>query len=371
MGDNCAICAVEYRAGEGVVCGTCKQAFHLACAGLLPADLDCISELNKRWHCAECVRSGRKLRSGSVSSLTSASRQLAASNATSLSQNVVGRSNSGSSSDSTVKQPAASGGATLSQDAVDRLFTELMSIKSMQKSLVNDMSSMRDTQLQMREDINNRFVEFQDEMVKCNSRLEEHDRLLATLSAAISDIDARVSQTESDIRAVNAPGDSTSVGNTAAQGNSFLDMNDIIAEFSERQKRVRNIMLFGVKEAQGASGVERAAADRTYMTGIFSYLGVNPVVSSLSRVGTAAAGKNRPLRVVLRTGEDVHAVMRKAKKLRDHDDYKGVYISQDQTPRQQQLYNNVKSQLMARRARGESNLKIRMVSGTPTIINLN
>ena len=55
-----------------------------------------------------------------------------------------------------------------------------------------------------------------------------------------------------------------------------------------------------------------------------------------------------------------------------HDSqFKNIKISFDRTPRQQEVYKQLKAQLNDRLVKGESNLKIRYFNGTPKIVSLN
>lgn len=247
----------------------------------------------------------------------------------------------------------------------------------MQKTLVDSVSRMNDSHVQLREELNIKYDNLHSVFADCNKRLSDHDTLLAAHSDAISDINAKLLRIENNMKVsagdnpANNAGSPNFLRDIADTGDLHTNIDDIILEFDERQRRASNVMLFGVPEDQSLNTVERKQADTDYVTRLFSHVGINPDVSDVSRVGTVAAGKRRPVRVVLRKKEMVRDVLNRAKRLRQSQDYKNVYISSDQTPRQQKLYRKVKNQLTERIAGGEQNLKIRYVSGRPTIVNLN
>lgn len=344
---DCPACLKKCLAEDTLACIACMKTYHSGCAGLLPADLTCIKELAKKWKCAGCLQAGRKHRSGSVSGPT--------------------KQNDASSSSE----------ASFSQNMFNKLFAELATIKTMQQSIADDVAAIRTSHAQLRADMEVRFAELHSQIKECNTGLTGHDTLLAAHSDAISDMSVKVLKIESDIEALKGvPVTTSHHGSGSARINAaavdeHLGIDEMMAEFTERQKRARNVIVFGVPESRNDNNAERRIADKDWVDRVFSYLGASPVISSVSRLGTIAENKRRPLKVVLQSDEYVRTVLQKSKNLRGHQEYSNIYVSSDQTPRQQRLYRSVRDQLRERTARGESNLKIRMVSGIPTIVNLN
>ena len=79
----------------------------------------------------------------------------------------------------------------------------------------------------------------------------------------------------------------------------------------------------------------------------------------------------RPVKVTVKSQQDVLNIIRKATSLNSSDQHKDVRLSFDRTPKQLVLYRQLKQQLEDRIKKGETNLKIRYYNGTPRIVRLN
>lgn len=344
MTNKCPVCSTNSTSPDSVTCLSCQFTFHPACVQLLPSDLDYIRDVCKKWQCSACLQTGRKHRSGSVTS--------------------------GSSKQQTPnsQQPAM-------EDHFNRLFSELSGIKTLQQTMGEDISRIKDSQARLREEINSKCNQLQDELVACNTRLADHDVALSEHSGAIREINEKLQKIEAEIIRTNtgpySTGDSNPPGRTVSDIGWDRNIDDIVAEFGERQKRASNVIIFGAPESRNGSGGERKIADELFVNQIFSYLGVSAEISDVSRIGRVAGDKVRPLKITLQSEAQVKAVLGNVKKLRDNDSYTNVRVSLDRTPMQQQRYRIVKTQLAERLANGERDLRIRFVSGVPTIVSLN
>ena len=70
-------------------------------------------------------------------------------------------------------------------------------------------------------------------------------------------------------------------------------------------------------------------------------------------------GFKRHLRVSLENKRSRNYILRNAKKLKDHADWKDVYISPDLTKKQQESERNLRDELIRRRQSGEQNIMIK------------
>lgn len=339
MTNKCPVCSAGSTPPDSIICSSCSLTFHPKCVQLLPTDIDYIKDVCKKWQCSACLQVGRKHRSGSVTS--------------------------GSS-----KQQISDGRGPTIDEQFNRLFSELSDIKSMQRSMgvdisrINeDISRINDSQAQVISEMNARCASLQNEIESCSAVLVGHTDLLNEHSTTVSNLSTRLVNIEAELRAMKS--------NTGGNASASSEMDEVVSEIAERQRRARNVMIFGVAEAQGGGAEERKAADRQFVTTLFSFLGSNATVLKVLRVGTFTHDKKRPLKVVVSSEGDVLNIIRGAGILRGNDDYRGVSVSFDRTPRQIVQYKEVKRQLDSRKADGERNLKLRYVSGVPKIVHLN
>lgn len=333
------MCSVGSTPPDSIICSSCSLTFHPACVQLLPSDIDYIKDVSKKWQCSACLQVGRKHRSGSITS-GSSRQQIFDSQRPSI------------------------------DEQFNRLFSELSDIKSMQRNMgvdisrINeDISRIKDSQVQVISEMNAKCASLQGEIESCSAVLVSHTDLLNEHSTTVSNLSTRLVNIEADLRAMKS--------NTGCNASASFETDEVVSEIAERQRRSRNVMIFGVAEAQGSGAEERKAADNQFVTTLFSFLGSNVTVVKVLRVGTFTQDRKRPLKVVVNSEGDVLNIIRGARRLRENVDYRGVSVSFDRTPRQISQYKEVKRQLDNRKADGERNLKLRYVSGVPKIVHLN
>lgn len=151
-------------------------------------------------------------------------------------------------------------------------------------------------------------------------------------------------------------------------------VEEVIEEVMERQKRSRNVIMFNIPEQQEKMDrARRLDNERTFVLGVLDVVNKDCNASdvTIARLGKYNASRTRPVRVTFKNDSDVHRAIRGAKNLKENGNYSNVRLSFDRTPKQIELYGNVKRQLDERKRNGEQNLGIRYRNGNPIIVNLN
>lgn len=155
------------------------------------------------------------------------------------------------------------------------------------------------------------------------------------------------------------------------------NFEELVAEVGERELRKRNLIVFGVPEpSSDLDRVCRVAKDVTEVSLLLKSVDPGTDVSGvkprrLGRYDSSNATKPRPILVTLDSESAVHAVIRNSKILKNIADYSRVSISFDKTPRQLQVYRDLRVELQTRTAAGETDLRIKYIRGVPKIIRLN
>ncbi|KAJ3658854.1 hypothetical protein Zmor_010572 [Zophobas morio] len=147
---------------------------------------------------------------------------------------------------------------------------------------------------------------------------------------------------------------------------------DVVSEVMERQIRKQNLVLFNVPEQPiNLSRDEALIRDRDSVNNILLHINSAYDVSSgsIQRMGKYLAGKNRPVKVLLKNEQEVQNIIRFAKQLKNSTQYKHIFVAFDRTPRQIEYYKLLKDEMDLRTTNGESGLKIRYVKGVPKILN--
>lgn len=204
----------------------------------------------------------------------------------------------------------------------------------------------------------------QDDLKSRFSKLEE--KLTQSFQTDINSVKTSISQLQADVTNLKSTSPQPSF-----QDNSFDDM---LNEFTERQKRKNNIVVFGMTEAAELQKEERVELDKARISEILEFSNITrPDHENLKviRLGRFTPNKSRPIKVILDNEELVKQIIRKAKDMRRHDQFKGIFVSYDKTPRQMDQYQQVKRNLNERLSNGETNLRIMYVNGNPIIKSLN
>lgn len=186
-------------------------------------------------------------------------------------------------------------------------------------------------------------------------RCSSTDRL-AEIRAMLGDISNRLAALEK-----RAPSPATDFFETVA------------AEVSDRMRRERNIMIFGMPERQSATDKNQV---EEVLNMIKSPGNVVVAAEDIRRVGKrtaadVAANKHRPIKVTLRSRSDVISILRNKAKLRGVARFNSVSLKGDETPRQRDLLKRCRDQLKERMDRGEVDLTIKYVNGSPAVIQKN
>nr|CAH7743933.1 unnamed protein product [Callosobruchus chinensis] len=152
---------------------------------------------------------------------------------------------------------------------------------------------------------------------------------------------------------------------------SNTQFEDIVQEVLERQNRRCNVIIFGLKEQSITSKDERLALEKSEVVKVLTHVTESVTVTNIRRLGKYDRNRTsaRPVKVSLANAEQVSALIRKSQTLKNSEAFKHVSISTDKTPRQMDLYKAVKSELEERKKKGETNIKIKHVNGTPKIVD--
>lgn len=149
-----------------------------------------------------------------------------------------------------------------------------------------------------------------------------------------------------------------------------MDVERVIGEVVEREKRGNNIILFGMPELEGGTKNDQLEADGQMVAEIFRVLEVpsdDVVPVRLGKFDASKHDRKRPVKVTLSDSASVIKVLRVAKKLKSSEQFRGVVLSKDKTPYQQQIYRGVRSELLQRKAAGEANIFIKYANDVPFI----
>lgn len=202
--------------------------------------------------------------------------------------------------------------------------------------------------------------------------LDKINQTLAQYKTEIVDHGNRITSLEAGLLHVN-----TRLDNTDTQLSQH-SCEYIFSEVERRLKSVHNIIFFNLPEPV-VNGEYEPANDKESILKIYNILALSDLLFEdikFFRLGIFSTSRPKPRPIKLQFGSPIQAAQflaaaRKVKTtLNAVPEFKNVVFSTDQTPLQQQHYRNFKATLLERVSQGETNLAIRRMKGTPTIVTI-
>lgn len=304
----CQSCTLKINGNQcRLTCCFCERVYHASCCNVSSADAQYMTEHSVSWKCSQCLESMR------------------------------GRAEK--------PLPIPSDSKCDSQPLTIGHFNQLMAAIA---SLQNDS---RDTAA--------RFDALKTAVDSVNVKLDEtRNSLEASIAVARAEIDSlKIKNTdlESQLQSLRVK-----TGGDAA-------FADVVREVSDQHGRQGNLIIFNLAESRSDDSDElRVRELLRLMNGSVSLEGVK--ILRLGRIRNSG-GQPRPIKVIFPVKEAVGKLLKNAVVLRNSSKYVGVSVSRDRTPHQLSLFRAAKAELQDRQARGETELRIKYVRGSPVVVS--
>ena len=145
-------------------------------------------------------------------------------------------------------------------------------------------------------------------------------------------------------------------------------MKDDVAETMEIEKRRNNIVFHGVKETEvtkldslGDNVLEKSPdlelVEEILKSGL--RLDASRHIEEVQRIGRYTRGKIRSLRVRIKTFEARNEILRRARELKESEEFKKVFIAPDLTRKQQATDKDLREHVKKFRDEGQDGVKIK------------
>lgn len=144
-----------------------------------------------------------------------------------------------------------------------------------------------------------------------------------------------------------------------------------LLEMQEREIRASNALVFGAEEAGTGNTEEQRAHDAQIVKDILNCVCGDQraetimVQLKIIRLGKYDPNKQRPIKIVFPSKEEARKMLVNKNKLPKES---GKYIKYDLTSMQRTYLKNLLEEMQQRTEKGEANLKIKYMNGTPKII---
>ena len=162
--------------------------------------------------------------------------------------------------------------------------SEYDSIRHLEESMTTKIA-------QIGKELQNTFIKQVEEN---NKRLEEKIQVVVNQGKTFADIAKTTTQPN---------------GNKITNTSCLRDImgeakNEELNEERDKQLRLKNLIIHGVKENSGESSEADKEADESYLSGLLQTIGVKTTYKSLTRLGKEEPNKRRPLKLVLFSEDD-------------------------------------------------------------------
>ncbi|KAK2575281.1 hypothetical protein KPH14_008133 [Odynerus spinipes] len=203
---------------------------------------------------------------------------------------------------------------------------------------------------------------------------ERHfSEVIEGVKSELTDISVRVCTLETKIGSLSS-------SSTTSSPLAPCNVEDVISELADRDRRSRNIMIFNLEEtssetssatnsnaAAGDNFAANVALDKQLVDSILKQIsptGEVIKINHLSRVGSTQRGRPRPAKVVLDSRAEVMEVLKNTGR------YKGpARITEDCTAKQRAYLRSLRTELNHLHETGDVHKTIRFVNGVPRIVN--
>lgn len=192
------------------------------------------------------------------------------------------------------------------------------------------------------------------EQVKMKQELEN-------ITICKADLEQKVEHLKKDVGILQ------NASQSQAQTLTSATHDNILSEIYDRSQREKNIIVCGVAEKASNNLAERFNHDKEEVMKI-----INPSVPSCSdptkvmRLGKYSSDKCRPIKACFAAADTAQSILRRKSTIDSEE--KGIKIFYDLTPCQKNQIDNVRKELQSRIDKGEKDLTIKYIKGTPKII---
>lgn len=233
---------------------------------------------------------------------------------------------------------------------------------------VPPMSLLITQMMELNKKVDNLIGKFEDlkkdDIIPIKDDLRSLNEKMNLIEPRISESERRIGSLEKSVEEIQL--------NT--QGSSKVE--DVLSELTDRSRRESNLIFFNVKESSSRDLSTRINDDTKSIALIVSRLCKDIRVEGIKtfRLGKQAKDKTRPLKVILHSAHDVGLLLKNFSKevLMEMDEsYSEVSVTRDKTPSERAYLHNLRRELKERQDKGERDITIRYMNGTPKIVKNN
>lgn len=229
---------------------------------------------------------------------------------------------------------------------LDEIVVSLSELKITQNKLINASNEQGKT-----------LKTFTKTLDDLNSKFDNLETKLSKLEAANSQLKSCFDLLEKDY------GDYASF---KLKSNSPAFEIELLNEIYDRQSRANNIIVFNLPELNSEN--TNSLSDLSRLNDLFNDTGLNLQIAKAHRHGKPTFNSHRPIKVTLPNASDTFSILRSQNKLQGSQKWSDIRFSSYRSTKQREFMSNL-LELSNRREKGEKDIIIKNIKGSPTIVH--
>ncbi|KAJ8974976.1 hypothetical protein NQ317_013484 [Molorchus minor] len=181
-----------------------------------------------------------------------------------------------------------------------------------------------------------------EEFVICDCCVLENE--ISTLKKEVENLKNQIQQAATQ----------TNVNNQSPIDNT----EEMITEMMDRQNRMKNVIMYNIKEATQESYADRVKQDTETVHNILERMRIDKNNTKLFRLGKPAVNKTRPIKLILNSASDAKLTLKNKHLLTEQ----GIRVYNDQTKAQQKYFQKIKAELQELINLGDNSKSIKFIN---------
>ena len=209
---------------------------------------------------------------------------------------------------------------------------------------------------QMKIELVNKIVVVVDKIDVVEKRIDASEaRIQTKIDAVEKRIDASVKSTLEELgKKMNTMESDLQQVKKSCDDNLMVTLK----ELNEMEEKRSNIIIFGLPECLSQGGSSPRDSDASQVDGILEKVTGHKVAFDVKfRIGQKEENKTRPIVVKIRDPSSKEEILKGSTALKDHLEWKNVYIKPDLTKRQRELFKKHEEELREEAGRRNAHLK--------------
>ena len=205
-----------------------------------------------------------------------------------------------------------------------------------------------------KDDLINAFIHLRKQSEPTTDECEPSGKLIELIDRKFDILIQKITELCSEQSNLRAKINEIEVKLSELEQNDSKFNEEFLIEAEQRAARRNNLIISGVAESSVGTVEDRKAADESFLNTLIRDLGLaSGIIQSFRRIGKITDSKPRLLLITCRTAEQKFAFLRVAKRLRNMESYRRIFVNPDETEKQREISKQLREELNQRKKNEE------------------